>query len=459
MFNYFIFTFQANNLSDSSIAVEVKLLEKFNDVKSILKNSLQTIPRTPIRNMDYVYSMREIQNLVVAGFESSQILNVLEEFVTQHPIQETEESKSIIDRYIQNYSYLELYKGFALQGVVIVDFALSLISNPNICSNIVNMLSKCWDKNEPVDAFKRQIGYLGFIHEIHAILMLCNTNRDESMCIQELLSTQLCIFKETEAKRKFEQEDLFKKQKEITLDALSMRTNLTQSVVDFDVFNRKNENLLQNVFGYSMNMNRLINFKHPFDTDISRTCLEEILEIDLFNLIGDIMFDENANASLREIEAIVCNLNTNLLHVITKNTCPTISIYNKFSSSLDDELNEILQSLTKENVKEENAKSDEEETLRKPFKIKRHDILCYIRQHNELIAYILGKIHGIEPLEPIQEPKMQLNFNLLNNMIEMEELDVRTSANDECDRMLAALSFDSFQLDLIREFIEQKKYR
>lgn len=437
------------------------LLEKFNNVKAILTESTKTIPKVPIKNMDYVYSMREIKNLVVAGFESSHILELLEEFVSQHPIYESDESKSIVDRFVSNYPYLELYKGDALQGVVIVDYLLSLVLNPNICSNIINMLTKYWDKTEPIEAFKRRIGYMGFIQEIDSILMLCNTSRDLSMCIQELLSTQLYTFNELDAKQKLEQEELFKKQKQIPLNALSTRTSLTQSIIDFDVFNRKNENLLQNVFGYSMNMNRLIHFKYPFDMDVNRACLEEILEIDLFSLIGDIMFDENANASLREIESIVCNLNTNLLHVITKNTCPTISIYNKFSSSLNDELNGILQSLTKEEEQNPVPNVDDElkDTSRKPFRIKRHDILYYVRQHNELIAYILGKIHGIEPLEPIQEPKMQLNYNLLNNMMEMEELDVRTATNDDYDRMIAALSFDSFQLDLAKEFIEQKKYR
>lgn len=407
--------------------------------------------------------MRETKDLVIAGFESSHVISLVDEFVAQHPIHETDESKSILERFVQNYSYLELYKGSALQAVTIIDFVLSLVANPNICSGMINMLSKYWDKNEPVEIFKKQIGYLGFIHEIHAILMLCNNSRELSMSIQEFLSTQLYTFTEKDAKQKLEQEELFKKQKQITLDALSTRTNLTQCIVDFDAFNQKSENLLQNVFTYAMNMNRLIHFKYPFDMDGNRTCLEEILEIDLFSLIGDIMFDENSNASLNEIESIVCNLNTNLLHVITKNTCPTISIYNKFSLSLDDELNEILQSLKKEENEGEHREfsvdDESKNTLRKPFKIRRHDILYYVRQHNELIAYILGKIHGIEPLEPIQEPKMQLNYQLLNNMMEMEVLDVRTASSEESDRILAALSFDSFQLDMLKEFIKQKQYR
>lgn len=413
--------------------------------------------------MDYVYSMREIKNLVVAGFESSQILDVLEQFVGQHPICESDESRTIVDRFVPNYSYLDLYKGLALQGVVIVDLALSLVSNPNISSRIVNMLSKFWDKNEPVEMFKNRIGYLGFIHEIHAILMLFNNSHDQSMCIQELLSTQLYTIRESDAKQKLEQENLFIKQKQLTLEALSTRTNLMQSIIDFGMFNPKNENLLQLVYGYTMNMNRLIHFKHPFEMDINRTCLEEILEIDLFSLIGDIMFDEDANASLREIEAIVCNLNTNLMHVITKNTCPNISIYNKFSLNLDDELNVMLKTLlNKEDEKDKKLNEDDQstDTLRKPFKIKRHDILYYVRQHNELIAYILGKMHGIEPIEPLKQPKMHLNYKLLNNMMEMEELDIRIDRYAECDdRMLAALSFDAFQLDLIKDLIEQKEYR
>lgn len=327
------------------------------------------------------------------------------------------------------------------------------------------MLPKYWDNDDSIEQpFNNRIGYYGAIQQIHATLIAYNHRREQSMCIQEFLSTELYTFNDSEMTKKLQQEETFNKKKQITLEALSTRSDLMENIISFNVFSQKNENLLQNVFNYSMNMERLIHLKHPPDTDMfmdmNLICLEEILKIDLFSLIGDIMFDENANIALENIEAIVCNLNTNLLHVITRNTCPNISICDKFNLSLDDELEGIRQMLIiGHNENSTLTDGDKTITSKRPFKIKRHDILNYVQQHNELIAYILCQMHDIEPLKPNDTSKIQLNYKLLNNIIQMDEPNVQMISNEGNDQMLAALNFDSFKLDLIRGFIEQKQYR
>lgn len=397
--------------------------------------------------------------MIVVGFESSQIINLIQEFLATHPISETPETQVILERFAQNHMYLELYKGFALQCVIIIDYALSLDSNSDVCTNIVNMLERYWDRDDPIELFHDRIGYYGAIRHILSTLTLYNTNREQFISIQELLSSQLYTFNASEVSQKLQQESTFLKQKEVTLNMLSSRPGLIENIINFDVYGQKSENLLQNVFAYSMNMNRLIHFKRPFQMDVNRTCLEEILEIDLFSLIGDIMFDENPSVPIREIESIVCNLNTNLLHVITNNTCPTISIYDKFHLNPDDRLNEILDLLSRND--ENSDSNDSEQTKRnprKPFKIKRHDVFNYVNHHNRLIAYILGKMHDIES-EHKEEGKMELNRNLLDNIMQMDELNIKAVSSEKSNRMLGALSFDSFNLDLVRDLIEQKKYQ
>lgn len=422
---------------------------------------VKMIPReTACTRIDMVYSIGEIKNMVVAGFESAQIITLLEQFIETQPIQETEDTKIILDRFAQNYMYLELYKGFALQGVIIADYALSSKSNSDVCTNIVNMLSKCWDKSDktdPIELFHDRIGYYGSLRHIISTLTLFNTHREQFISIQELLATQLYTFNASEVSQKLQQETTFIKQNEVTLNALSTRPGLIENIIKFDVYGNRNENLLQNVYTYSMNMNRLVHFKEPFQMDANHMCIEEILEIDLFSLIGDIMFDESASVSLQQIEVTVCNLNTNLLHVITKNTCPIISIYNKFNSSLDD-VGSLLFTQIDENSTA-NVSEQVKPLLRKPFKIRRHDVLHYVRSHNELISYILSKIHGIEPLEANENPKMTLNHTLIGNIMQTEEVNVRTASNEEGDRMLAALNFDSFSLSMVRQHVEQKNYR
>lgn len=415
---------------------------------------MKALPNTPnVANTDH--SMEDTKELIVHGFESSQILLNLEQFILKRPVPETPETMQLLDRFVTNYSYLELYRGFSLQGVIIVDYALSFLSHLTTCMSVVKMLPVLWDKEEPIDPWQNRLGYYGFVGQIITALTLYNAKCDQSLTIQQLLSTQLYTFNASQLTRKLQQEDTFRKQKQVTLSTLSERPGLIENIINFEVYSQKNENLLQHVFAYSMYMNRLIHFKDPAKIDIDRTCLGELLEIDLFSLIGDIMFDESKNVSLRDIEAIVCNLNTNLLHVITKNTCPIISVCEKFNPNLGNELHRMLESLKDETIESDQTKNKS----RKPFKIKRQDVIDYVRQHNQLIAYLLTEIHHIQTPEPPAKPKKQLNCDFLNNIMEMEELSVRAASNERGDQMVAALNFDSFNLEFARQLILQQKYR
>lgn len=423
-------------MSNSNIATEVELFEKFTDVKTILMERMENIPEHQSTNLDSLL-----------------------DFLATLPIQESEEVKSTLDRFLQNYPYLNMYRDRSLQALLIVDYVLSLNTNANVCENLIKMVTNCWDKAEPLELFKGRIGYFGAIDQIFSTLKLYNNHRETSICVQELLSTVLYTFNEPKVLEKLKQEETFKQQQQITLDMLSERSVITENITNFDVYSQNDENILQHVFSYAMNMNRLIQLKHPVELDSNHMRIEEILGIDLFSLIGDIIFDENSSASLKDIEAIVCNINTNLLHVITKNTCPVISVCDKFPSSPNDELKEILEMLTKGTDNSALIESDISETVRKPFQIKRHDILNYVCHHNELIAYILSEIHGIEPLEPNNDPKMKLNCILLNNAMQMEELSIKMISDTENERMSAALNLDSFKLDVVKKSIKKKEYR
>lgn len=420
-----------------------------------MKECMKSIPNLSAIDDDEIFG-DDINDRNESESESKQIMQILVQFLIKQPVRETIETKQLIDKYVTNYAYLELYRGPISQAIIVIDYALS-VPKADICLNIINMLLPLWDKEEPIESWQNEIGYYSFIRQIMAILSIYNVTRSQSIDIQELLSTQLYTFTSTKLAHKLKQEDTFQKLKQIPLDVLSERSSLLEYVTHFDVFCQKNENLLQHVIGYSMNMNRLIQLKKPLDADLNGSCLQKMLGIDLFALIGDIMFDENANASLQEIETIVCSLNTNLIHVITRNTCPTISICDKFSPSPSDDLKEI-QELLKHN--EETSLNDRmKNTARKPFKIQRHDIFDYVRQHNELIAYILSKIHNIEANETDENTQIDLDCSLFDNIIQMEEVAIRSTSSKPSDLMLAALRFDTFDLNVQRELIEQKKYR
>lgn len=424
------------------IAAEVRFLENFNTAKQKIDDILKNASDQPTSDVQ-----RAIEHEI-------------EQFTQMYPVPETPETSALLDRFIGNYPYLELYKGPSLQAVVIIDYSLNLPAIVGVSSIIDKTLPKLWDKEESIEQWQNRIGYYGFIRQILSAQSLCNVSRDNPIGLNELLSTELYSFNVSELAQRLQKEDTYKKQQQIALDALSTHAGLIENIVSFENYSRKNENLLHHVFAYSLNMNRLIQLKSPSGLHPDNVCLEGILKIDLFSLIGDIMFNEDANVVLSDIESIVCNLNTNLLHVITTNTCPTISIRDKFSSSPIDDFNEILQLLAKEeDAIETNQSANRSKSLqRKPFKIKRDDIIHYVRQHNELIAYLLMKIHGYEPMESDEFPNVALNCRLLENIIQMEELSSKDLESDS-DDMVAALNFDPFGFDFIRELILQGKFR
>lgn len=418
-------------------------MENFNSTKIRLKNVFQN-------------ESNSSENNEPPGNKESAVVNGIEDFLAKHPLDVSEDTKMQLDRFSSNYPYLELYKGLSLQGTIILDYALNLPSSVDISPILMDMLTKLWNNEEKIDLWQDRIGYYGFVRHIQTTLSLYNGSRNQSIGINDLLANQLYIFNENELMRKLRKEDIYKQQQQIPLHTLNARAGLIEHIMNFEMYSQKNENLLQHVFSYSMNMNRLIHFKNP--ADVERTCLQEILEIDLFSLIGEIMFDERANVTLKDIESIVCNLNTNLLHVITKNTCPTISICDKFSTNPIDDFNEIIQILTKENAEE--IGDHHNTTSSKPFKIKRLDILDYVRQHNELIAHLLARIHGIEHyFDSNDSIKSHLNCILLDNLMQLEEVSIGTECSNDDDRMVTALNFDSFDLSLARQLIIQRKYR
>lgn len=432
-------------MSDTLIANEVKLLEHFNATKNQFKEIFKIFFNDP----DSDDSFDDLQNAIAHEIECS---------ISKFPIRETEDTKQLLDRFSANYPYLELYRGLSLQCVAIVDYILGFPSIIDASSIVGETFPKLWDKSEPIEQWQNRIGYYSFVRQILSAQSLYNASRNQSISIQQLLSSQLYGFTASELTRRLQKEDTYKKQQRINLNMLNTRAGLIENIMNFENYTQKNENLLQFVFNYSMNMNRLIQLKNPFDPDCDRTCLKEILEIDLFSLIGDIMFDENINITLNDIESIVCNLNTNLLHVITRNTCPNIMVFNKFSSTLKDDLNEIMQMLAKDEDASTNRGNEiPKSSPRKPFKIKRLDIIDYVRQHNELIAYLLMKIHGIDSME--EWAKIELNCHLLDNIMQMEEVSIRTESDDESERMLTALSFDIFGVQFARKLILQGKYR
>lgn len=387
------------------------------------------------------------------------VLAEVVEFHENHSILQTQDTVALLDRFVGNYPYLKLYQGAALQGVNVIDFMVNLPKTFDAYPIIEKMIPKFWLDEESIENWQEKIGYHGFIRQILSAKSVYNASRNECVGLNELLSTELYSFNEVDLIMRVHKEETYRKQLQLSLDTLRTRDGVVETIVGFENYSQKNENLLQHVFAYSINMNRLRLLRGLEFLD-NKSYLEEILKTDLFALAGDILFDE-IDIPIQDIELIVCHLNTNLLHVITTTTCPTISIRDKFSSSPNDDFNEILQLLAKDvnAVRNYQLRMRSKSAQRKPSKIDRHDIFQYVREHNELITYLLMEVQGYRPCDSLEEIPIDLNRTILENIMQMEELAVHLESDTDDVRMLAALNFDSFGLDVIRELIVKEKFR
>lgn len=443
------------------MASELKFLESFNEMKMQLKNHLKSSPPlSPEGKLDSDYSVAEIRDLVVHGFESSQIVSALEYFITTYPIKQSQETRALLERFASNYLYLEQYTGSALQGTTIADYILSLPSNADRCLNLFSMLPRICQKFESMDVSHKRIGYFSSLRQFIAALTLYNNNRNQSFGMQDILTTHCYSFDIDSMTKRLKQEDMLNHLRELPLSTFETISGIKETITKFDIFGRKDGNLLNHVFAYSIFMNRLMDLKADAQSsEMNALQLEKILETDLFELIGDIIFDRNRTVSLPEVESIVCNLNTNLIHVITKNTCPNISICDKFASSPDDGLNDILlllmdsgRSTTAPNV------IDGMDLVAHSFYRGNRDVLDYVRGHSELVAYLLAEIHGIKLDEMDDEENATIDCTLVKNMIKMDVLNIRTALPEKSNRMVAALEFDILDLASARELILRQEY-
>lgn len=455
-----------NSLETSALAHELKYIEHMNHLKSQLKEFLLQ-PIYPADNkMDTDYSVEEIKNLVVHGFEASQVLNLLEQFIATNAIIQAQETRMILERFAVNYPYLDLYTGTALQGISVADFLLSVTNNSDMCFNIYNMLTKLWDKETTrIERLVNQMGYYGAFKHMLGTLSLYNISREHSYGIQHVLANECYLFNASEMAHKLKQEQTYARLQRHDLSAVATIQGLKENIIEFEVFNKKDGNLLSYVFYYSINMNRLTNFKHLNFKEIDAVSLQQILEIDLFSLIGEIVFDNKSAISLTDIEAIVCNLNTNLLHVISMNTCPIISICGKFVPDTTQQLQQILDILSENahsHVVHDTLDASQKQRRREltKFQIKNKDILTYIHRHNALIAYLMGEIHDLKCAVVEQEAVQQINRTFLENVLNMDELQIRKSIFDtNHNRMVAALNFDYFNLNTLKQLIAERNYR
>lgn len=432
-------------MEDTDLAAEWKFLEHFNQTKSQLNENCKSAAENASKNLTSASpSVEHIKQIAAHGFEASQISNLVESFISNNKISQTADTLKILDKFSAHYPFLELYKNEALQGTTVTDYVLSLTSNYDICFNIFNMLPKLWTKKTSMDKLDNQMGYFGCLKHILSCVNLYNNQMKQNHGVQHLIASECYSFNPTKLATKLKQEETFVHLEQLGTDAFKTVDVLKANVKHFDVF-KKDGNLLNYIYCYIMNMNRLLHFKN-----MTLATPEQILSTDLFSLIGDIIFDTDSTISPTDIESVVSNLNTNILHVLTKNTCPDIEISKRFI----DEPRMLLEQLLA-NVSNGNGAAFEKIVEAKVFQLERRDVLQYVAKRNKLVAFIMGHIHGLSDDEETNFEYCNPGF--LRNLLAMNEAKVKMELYGN-NLTVAALNLDYFDVINLQRIFKEEKY-
>lgn len=388
-------------------------------------------------------TVERIKRIAAHGFEASQISNMVESFIAQNRIAQTIDVEKMIDRFTNHYPFLELYKHDALQGTIVADYILSLTSNYDICSNIFIMLPNLWSHAFPLEKLDNQMGYFGWLKQILACVNLYNAESAQHYGVQHFVSNVCHSFCLAELSVKLKQTETFSHFADIDREAYGTVEDLRSNVKHFDVFNKKDGNLLSYIHNYIMNMSKLLNLRN-----ITIIWPEEILATDLFSLIGNILFDTESNISIGDVEGLVSKLNTNILHVLTKNTCPDIEISKRFIDPPDVLLERQLVRLSTNDATSVDAD-------RQVFRLHRTDILNYVTKRNAVVAFFLRRIHNLS-FAP-SDMGSAFNSSFLSNLMVMRETDLKMNMYND-NAVVSALNLDYLDIVNLTRIIAAGEY-
>lgn len=437
-------------METTDLAIEWTFLDNFNHTKAQLNEHFCKFAMENASDSlsDARLSVERIKQIAAHGFEASQISNLVESFIAENRVSQSADVQRLLDKFTNHYPFLELYKNDALQGTIVTDYVLSLGSNYDIGSNIFNMLPKLWTRAFPMDKFDHQMGYFGCLKQILTCVHLYNTQTKQNHGVQHFMADECHTFNPTELAVKLRQTETFLHLEEMGREAYKTVESLRLNIKHFDVFNKKDGNLLNYIYNYITNMIRLLNLR-----DMAITEPEEILATDLFSLIGHIIFDADSAVSPGDVEVLVSNLNTNILHVLTKNTCPDIEISKRFIDPPEILLKQLLDKLSG-GVAAEGLKI----TDRQVFQLHRRDILSYVANRNGLVAFLMGQIHGVSLASDDDEP-LALDFNpgFLKNLLAMQETQIKMEMYND-NAVVAALNLDYFDVINLERLIKNEKY-
>lgn len=392
-----------------------------------------------------------IRKVAAIGFEASKITNIMSSFALANKIPQPliNHHDTILDRYTIQYPFLQTYtrSDDLLQATIVVDFVLSLANNYDICANIFNMITKTWSFHRiPNDLNDTKMGYYRFYRNFLTCLQQYKVTSHENLSVKRLLCDECYPLDMEQLETILEKEKIFKNLFKInatkdvqTIDELQLYAK------KFDVLScDNNANFFKRILSFIYNMQLLLQFN---ETRV-RMSVTEILSQNIEQIINEIVFEHSV--SPLEIETIVCNINTNLVHQLAIILSPKI-MHSISCESIDSEqkqLNEILDKIFENKSTSSSSSSSKEITLKNSVidcksKIK---VINYIKKHCYLLAYLLNEINQLSD-ETISYKSM-----CLNNFKNMKEINAMAMLYDD-NRMISALNYDRLDIDKFLRYL------
>lgn len=419
-------------MSDSSTAHEVSFIKNYNEAKENLRVIVERFKklsqqRSMKTSMTKSVEINEIKNIAECGFEKAKFLNVLEKFTAKNQLKPRESDAKLLEKAVVHHPNLKMYQQNMLNVLPLVDLMISLSCPYELNHNIYKYIVKQWNFSEIED---ENFGYRKFLKNLMDILTIYK-NHNEDKSISDLMNDEIFTLEPAKLKKQLENRQNVLKLMDLNVSSLDDETELIEILRKFDRFEADGD-FLARVISYVKNLRQLMKFQTYESFGI-----DELMKMDLDNVIGKIIFQQQY--SPEQVENFAFNVNINLPHSMA------VAAVGEFSSAKSENDEKVLSLF---HMSEIGAASVEPELameeVREKFVVNNMDILYYIKKKGSfMVAYLVKEIQGIDYKSlKYDEP------NFLARLMKISQADLYNN-----NPMIAALNYDHTDLKLILQKI------
>ena len=377
-----------------------------------------------------------IQKVAAIGFETTKISNIIESFVDQNKIVQTESDALILQQSEKNYPYLKQFSTSYLQSMTIADLMISLSAKLELNQTIHSMIIAFLESGTIIPP---ALGHFRLTQTLMECLAIHKkqSNSDEDITMQYLLTDEIFSLNPKEYSRKLENlknfNRLMKKKMESELDD-DMKA---QEMLKQAEFWKCDTNFIGRLHMYVKNVFELLKFYSN-----ENFTFDEVVKLNLYDAINEIVYKKGYEPE--RVENFVYNIKTNLVYVIACGATEIISCDESGVESNITMLESFLENLIDPSNKTIDGLLKESPDFYQPtiFKISNHNIMYYVKKDNFLLAYLMKEIQKFE----YQTLKYDINY--LDNQRKLETVETLAVLYNG-HITLAALNYDQINLHVL----------